>query len=59
LFCERIIVAKSNEEKTASNLAESSKVGDGSKKAVLPMMVMNIIITCISFNVHHVEIPFE
>jgi hypothetical protein len=33
-------VAKSEEVKTGFNLAESSKVGYGSKRAVLPMMMM-------------------
>jgi hypothetical protein len=41
LLCEKIIAAKYKEAKTGSNLAESSKEGDGSKSAVLPMM-MNI-----------------
>jgi hypothetical protein len=37
---ENIIVAKSREVKTGSNLVESSKEGYGSKGAVLPMMMM-------------------
>jgi hypothetical protein len=43
LLCKRkITVAKSKEVKTGSNLAESSKEGYGSKRAVLPMMMMMI-----------------
>jgi hypothetical protein len=38
LFCKGI-VAKSKEMKTGCNLAESSKEGYGSKRAVLPMMI--------------------
>jgi hypothetical protein len=37
---KKIIVAKSKEVKTRSNLAESSKEGYGSTSAVLPMMVV-------------------
>jgi hypothetical protein len=40
LPCKQIIVAKSKEVKTGCNLAESSKEGYGSKRAVLPMMMM-------------------
>jgi hypothetical protein len=41
LLCEKkIIVAKSKEVKTGSNLSESSKEGYGSKTAVLPEVVM-------------------
>jgi hypothetical protein len=39
-LCEKIIVAKSKEAKTASYLAESSKEGYESKRAVFPMMIM-------------------
>jgi hypothetical protein len=42
LLCKRIIVAKSKEVKTRCSLAESSKEGYGSKRAILPMMVMMI-----------------
>jgi hypothetical protein len=41
LLCKKITVVKSKEVKTRHNLAESSKVGYGSKRAVLPMMMMN------------------
>jgi hypothetical protein len=34
LLCKKIIVAKSKEVKTRSNLAESSKEGHDSKRAV-------------------------
>jgi hypothetical protein len=34
------IIAKSKEVKTGCNLAESSKESNGSKRAVLPMMMM-------------------
>jgi hypothetical protein len=40
LVCKRIVVAKSKELKTGCNLAECSKEGHGSKRAVLPMMMM-------------------
>jgi hypothetical protein len=41
LLCrKKYIVAKSKEEKIGSNLADSSKVGHGSKRAVLSMMMM-------------------
>jgi hypothetical protein len=40
LFCKRIIVAKSKEVKTGCNLAEFSKEGYGSKRAVLPITMM-------------------
>jgi hypothetical protein len=40
LPCKKVTVAESKEVKTGSNLAESSKVGCGSKRAVLPMMMM-------------------
>jgi hypothetical protein len=61
LLCKQIIVAKSKEVKTGSNLAESSKGGYGSKSAVLPMMVMMMMmmmneervrITAPSYRVH-------
>jgi hypothetical protein len=41
LLCKQIIVAKSKEVKTGwskTNVAESSKEGYGSKRAVLPMI---------------------
>jgi hypothetical protein len=37
---KKIIFAKFKEVKTECNLAESSKVGSGSKKTVLPIMMM-------------------
>jgi hypothetical protein len=40
LLCKKI-VAKYREVKTGSNLTESSKEGYGSKRAVLPMTMMN------------------
>jgi hypothetical protein len=39
-----ITVAKSKEVKIGCNLTESSKEGYGSKRAVLPMMMMNMYI---------------
>jgi hypothetical protein len=39
LVCEEIVVAKPEKVKTGSNLAESSKEGYVSKRAVLPMMI--------------------
>jgi spore maturation protein SpmB len=44
LLCKKITVAKSRQVKTGSNLAESSKEGYGSKRAVLPMVMMMIVI---------------
>jgi hypothetical protein len=41
LLCKKIIVAKSKEVKTGSNITESSKKGYGSKSAVLMIMMMN------------------
>jgi hypothetical protein len=38
---KEIIVAKSKEVKTGSNLAESSREGYGSRSAVLPMMMIS------------------
>jgi hypothetical protein len=38
-----MIVAKSKEVKTRSNLAESPKEGYGSKRAVLPVMMVMMI----------------
>jgi hypothetical protein len=40
LLREKIIVAISKEVKTGLNMAESCKEGYGSKRAVLPMMLM-------------------
>jgi hypothetical protein len=40
LLCKKIIVAKSKEVKTGCNLAESSKEDCGSKRPVLPMMMV-------------------
>jgi hypothetical protein len=40
LLCKEIIVAKSKDVKTGSNMAEFSKEGYGSKNAVLPTMIM-------------------
>jgi hypothetical protein len=37
-----IAVAKSKEVKTGCNLAESSKKGHGSKRAVLPIMMIYV-----------------
>jgi hypothetical protein len=39
-FCKKIIIAKSKDVKTGSNLAGSSKEGYGSKRGVLSMMMM-------------------
>jgi hypothetical protein len=41
--CNKTTVAKSKELKTESNMAESSKKGYGSKRAVLPMKMMMMI----------------
>jgi hypothetical protein len=41
LLCKRITVAKSKEVKTRHNRAKSSKEGCDSKRAVLPVMMMN------------------
>jgi hypothetical protein len=50
LFCEKNIVAKSNEVKTRCNLAEFSEEGYGSKVAVFPtiliMMIMMMMRSC-------------
>jgi hypothetical protein len=40
LLCKKINVVKYKKVKTRSYLAESSKEGCGSKRALLPMMVM-------------------
>jgi hypothetical protein len=40
LLCKKITVAKSKEVKIGSNLAESSKEGYGSKRDVLPMVML-------------------
>jgi hypothetical protein len=45
LPCKEIIVAKFKEVKTGCNLAKSSKEGYGSKRAVLPIMMIKRI-TC-------------
>jgi hypothetical protein len=42
LLCDKITVAKSKEVKTGFNLAETSKEGYGSRRAVLPMMMLMI-----------------
>jgi hypothetical protein len=42
LLCKTIIVAKSKEVKTGCNLTESSKERYGSKKAVFPMMMIEL-----------------
>jgi hypothetical protein len=42
LLCERITLAKSKDVKTGCTLADSSKEGYGSKRAVLPVMMMMI-----------------
>jgi hypothetical protein len=41
LLCKNIIVVKSEQVKTRSNLTESSGDGYGSKKSVLPMNNIN------------------
>jgi hypothetical protein len=41
-LCKKNIAAKFKGVKTGSNPAESSKEGYGSKRAVLPMMMMMI-----------------
>jgi hypothetical protein len=46
LPCKRIIV-KSKEVKTRSNLAESSKEGYGSERAVLPMMMTVVVVAAV------------
>jgi hypothetical protein len=43
LLCKKITVAKSKEVETSCNLAGSSKEGDGSKRAVLPVTIMMMI----------------
>jgi hypothetical protein len=43
MLCTIITVAKSKEMKTGSNLAECSKECYGSKRAVLPMLVMTMM----------------
>jgi hypothetical protein len=40
LLCKNIIAAKSKKVKPGCNLAESSEEGYGSKRAVLPIMMM-------------------
>jgi hypothetical protein len=40
LFCEKNNVAKSKDVKPGCNLAESSKEGYGSERAVLPVMMI-------------------
>jgi hypothetical protein len=44
-FSVKKIVAKSKEENNGPNLAESSKGGHGSKRDVLPMMIMMMLNT--------------
>jgi hypothetical protein len=45
LFCEiKIIVAKSKEVKTGCNLEEPPKEGYGSKRAVLPIMMIRTFV---------------
>jgi hypothetical protein len=46
ILYRKIIVAKTKEVKTmwSSNLAESSKEGYGSKRAVLPMKMMMMVV---------------
>jgi hypothetical protein len=46
LSCEKNPVAKSKEVKTGYKLAESSKVGHGSKMALLMMMMMIVVFYC-------------
>jgi sensor domain CHASE-containing protein len=43
LLCKKMTVVKSK-VKSRSNLAESSKEGYGSNRAVLPMMVMMVVV---------------
>jgi hypothetical protein len=45
----KIVVAKSKELKNRSNLAESSKEGYGSKRAVLPVTKMMMMIGAFIF----------
>jgi hypothetical protein len=40
LLCKKIIVMKSKEVETGSNMTESSKEGFSSKRAVLPVMTV-------------------
>jgi hypothetical protein len=40
LLCNKIIIMESKEVETGCNLEESSKEGYGSKRAVLPMIMM-------------------
>jgi hypothetical protein len=44
-LCKKNIVAKSKEVKIGCSLAESSKEGYGSKRAVFPMMIMTTMTT--------------
>jgi hypothetical protein len=46
LLCKRTIVTKSKEVKTGCNLAGPSEDGHNSKRAVLPMVMMNYRQTC-------------
>jgi hypothetical protein len=41
------IVAKSKELETGSNHVQSSKEGCGSKRAVLPSMMMMVVVVCL------------
>jgi hypothetical protein len=45
LLCKKIIVAKSKEVKSRSNVAESSKEGYGSKSVVLLLLMIFFIDT--------------
>jgi hypothetical protein len=40
LLSRKIVVTKSREVKTGCNLAETSKAGYGSKRVILPMMMI-------------------
>jgi hypothetical protein len=55
LVCKRIIVAKSKEVKTGSNLEESSKEGCGSEKVVFPMMMI-MMMTVVLYYINVLQI---
>jgi hypothetical protein len=49
LLCKKMIVVKSKEVKTRSNLAESSKESCGSKRAVLLLLLLMMMMYYDSF----------
>jgi hypothetical protein len=53
VLCKKIIVAKSIDVKTGSNVAESSREGHGSSMAVLTMMTMNALERSMSINISY------